>query len=177
MNGAECNAPSRNTRPVAIRKRSLSSSSIVLSMVVLVLGCAAGKGTSVNSDAASTTEVSSSGADGGGAVDSRDSGATEVLEAGVDACSSLSGFSPSLVCFGSEPIRYQQYLVSSDGGAGPGECPSDSDFIAAAGEGRCGYSACGPLSPSAIARLSDAGYATSDAGTDCCFLVVPACGA
>lgn len=90
-------------------------------------------------------------------------------------CSQPSGERIGVVCFGSDPAPYQQYLTPADGGVAPGQCPTTRDFVPVRGES-CGYPACGPLLGSAISDLPDASAVVGDAGTDCCFLVARLCG-
>ena len=85
------------------------------------------------------------------------------------------GESRCVVCFGSDPAPYRQYLTPADGGVAPGQCPTLGDFVPVRGES-CGYIACGPLLGSAISDLPDASAVVGDAGTDCCFLVARLCG-
>ena len=90
-------------------------------------------------------------------------------------CSQHPGESLGVVCFGSDPSPYQQYLKPVDGGAASGSCPAMSDFIPVRGES-CGYVSCGPLLGSAVAEMPDAGAIVGDAGIACCFLVARVCG-
>lgn len=89
------------------------------------------------------------------------------------ACTPPSGEFPTIVCFGSDPAPYQQYLEPVDGGPAPGQCPARRDFMRVGGE-ICGYASCGPLLGSAVP--ADAGATAGDAGTDCCFWVALLCG-
>jgi hypothetical protein len=83
--------------------------------------------------------------------------------------------SPGLVCFGSDPGPYQKYLPR-DAGVTIRQCPTERDFPAAVGEGSCAFIACGPLVPSAVSGLSDAGAQVSSAGSSCCFWLNHVCG-
>ena len=78
-----------------------------------------------------------------------------------------------IVCFGSDPAPYLDYLLP-DAGVAVGQCPKPSDFLPPRGEGSgpCGHLACGPLLPAAVAALLDAG---AD-GEACCFWAVEVCG-
>jgi hypothetical protein len=89
------------------------------------------------------------------------------------ACTQPPGEFPTIVCFGSDPAPYQQYLEPGDGGPAPGQCPTRRDFMRVGGE-ICGYTSCGPLLGSAVP--ADAGATAGDAGTDCCFWVARLCG-
>lgn len=82
-----------------------------------------------------------------------------------------------LVCFGSDPAPYVQYL-KPDGSVLVGQCPMVSDFQGPISEGTCGYAACGPVS-------SEAGAGGAEGGTDvdgppaadsCCFWLLRSCG-
>ncbi|HEV3190646.1 MAG TPA: hypothetical protein VGY54_09135 [Polyangiaceae bacterium] len=83
--------------------------------------------------------------------------------------------SPGLVCFGSDPAPYQKYLPS-DAGIAVGRCPMERDFPRNVGEGSCAFLACGPLVPSIVFGLRDAGSQTSPAGASCCFWLNHICG-
>ncbi len=83
--------------------------------------------------------------------------------------------SPGLVCFGSDPAPYQKYLPS-DAGVAAGRCPTERDFPRIAGEGGCAFIGCGPLAPTVISGLGDAGAQTASAGSSCCFWVNHVCG-
>jgi hypothetical protein len=89
------------------------------------------------------------------------------------ACTPPSGDFPTIVCFGSDPAPYQQYLEPVDGGPALGQCPTRRDFMRVGGE-ICGYTSCGPLLGSAVP--ADAGATAGDAGSDCCFWVAYLCG-
>ncbi len=115
-----------------------------------------------------------------------DLGSDRLVPAGVpkadpDAgtCGPLTGglvISQSLVCFGSDPAPYQQFLTPRDGGVAPGQCPSMGDFIPYRGGESCGYVTCGPLLGSAVTDLLDGGTVGGDAGTDCCYFIAQVCG-
>jgi hypothetical protein len=92
------------------------------------------------------------------------------------ACSrSVPAVRQQVICFGSDPAPYEEYLTPDAGAAGPGRCPTMSDFPSFFGES-CGYVGCGPLLGSAVSQLPDAGAIIGDAGTSCCFLVALECG-
>jgi hypothetical protein len=90
-------------------------------------------------------------------------------------CRPPAGEFPAIVCFGSDPLPYQQYLRPVDGGPEAGRCPSVRDFDGPGGE-RCGWASCGPLLGSAVPDPADAAATAGDAGTDCCFYVARVCG-
>jgi hypothetical protein len=79
-----------------------------------------------------------------------------------------------LVCFGSDPTPYAQYLNPRDGGYSAGYCPTSAEFRRGCGEGSVCYFGCGPLSPGEIDAAYDAGVrAATDGGLEsCCFWVV-----
>jgi hypothetical protein len=105
-----------------------------------------------------------------------DGGLVIVPALGGIACSVDPQGMPGLVCFGADPYPYQKYLLPTDAGLAPGECPSLGDFPPPPGEDACGNYECGPLLPSAAAGLLQQGDANVDASMDaCCFLIYYAC--
>lgn len=103
--------------------------------------------------------------------------AENIPKADPDAgeCHPPGGEFPAIVCFGSDPLPYQQYLRPVDGGSAPMRCPTMRDFDGPGGE-RCGWVSCGPLLGSAVPDPADASATAGDAGTDCCFYVARVCG-
>jgi hypothetical protein len=91
------------------------------------------------------------------------------------ACMRNPSDSPGLVCFGSDPAPYEKYL-SGDAGVAVGRCPAERDFPHVNGEGSCVFLGCGPLAPTAVSGLRDAGAQTASAGSSCCFWVNHICG-
>jgi hypothetical protein len=95
-----------------------------------------------------------------------------------DAAGCATTSNPRVVCFGADSAPYETYLVQ-DAGIAVGQCPTQTDFLSPRGEGSCGFTACGPLLPSAVGALvGDAGAEAGDGGDGqaCCFLVVQVCG-
>jgi hypothetical protein len=76
-------------------------------------------------------------------------------------------FPPAIICFGSDPAPYEQYLRRGDAGVRVGQCPSIVDFVPVTGD--CTRYACGPLLPSAAREVVDGG------DSDCCFALEWAC--
>jgi len=108
----------------------------------------------------------------------QDTDATVIPLADRDAAGCATTFNPRVVCFGAGSAPYEMYLVE-DAGVGVGQCPAETAFVSARGEGSCGFTACGPLLPSAVGALvGDAGAEAGDGGDGqgCCFLVVQVCG-
>jgi hypothetical protein len=159
----------------------LSVSAIAMTGIWATACSANGARTNGGTGGDSTADLGSSGG-AGGSITITLSGAGG--DGGITTAPTMDGKfchvdplgTPGLVCFGTDPYPYQKYLLPSDAGIAPGECPTPDNFPPPPGEDSCGNYACGPLLPSAAEGLQQEGDASVEGSTDaCCFLIYFAC--